>query len=84
MKNLDAYRSESPLFEFTLPEDNLFQYFGMDAPGGTTAQAVDVGIYLLVTPLSVGTHTVHLTGIFPDDIGWFDNIFNITVVPQKQ
>ena len=77
--NLGDYRVESPLFEFTLPEDNLFAFFGLDAPGGTTSPAVDAGVYLLLAPLSVGKHTLHIEGSF-DVMGiTFDNTFHITV-----
>ena len=79
VKNLDAYRVESPLFEFTLPEDNLFAFFGLDAPAGTTSPAVDAGVYLLLTPLPPGKHTIRVGGSF-DLLGLtFDNTFHITV-----
>jgi hypothetical protein len=79
VKNLGGYRVESPLFEFTLPEDNLFAFFGLDAPGGTTSPAVDAGVYLLLAPLSPGKHTIHVGGSF-DVLGFtFDNTFHITV-----
>jgi len=79
VNDLGNYRVESPLFEFTLPEDNLFAFFGLDAPGGTTSPAVDAGVYLLLAPMSVGKHTLHIEGSF-DLLGLtFDNTFNITV-----
>ena len=54
IQNLDAYRVESPLFEFgPLPEGNIF-----GAPEGTTSLSVDAGVYLLVPPLSPGTHEI--------------------------
>jgi hypothetical protein len=81
VNNLRDYRTESPLFEFTLPENNLFQFFGLDAPGGTTSPAVDAGIYVLLTPLSGGQHTIHVGGTF-DELGFsIDTTFEITVVP---
>jgi hypothetical protein len=77
--NLGEYRVESPLFEFTLPEDNLFAFFGLDALDGTTSPAVDAGVYLLLAPLPPGKHTLHIEGSF-DLLGLkFDNTFNITV-----
>jgi hypothetical protein len=83
VRNLDDYRLESPLFEFTLPQDNIFAFFGLNAPAGTTSPAVDAGYYLLLAPLSVGKHTIHVGGSF-DALGvTFDNTFNITVVPRK-
>jgi hypothetical protein len=83
VKNLEAFRVESPLFEFgPLPEDNLFEFFGLDAPAGTTSPAVDSGVYLLLAPLKVGTHTIHVGGMF-DLLGFsIDTTFNITVEPR--
>jgi len=79
--NLGAYRVESPLFEFALGEDNLFAFFGLDAPAGTTSASVDAGIYLLLRPLSKGSsHTVEVGGIFHDfDDFTINTKFNITV-----
>ena len=79
VNNLGDYRVESPLFEFTLPEDNLFAFFGLDAPAGTTSPAVDAGVYLLLAPLAPGRHTIHVGGSFDVAGVTFDNTFNITV-----
>jgi hypothetical protein len=80
----DAYRVESPLFEFgPLPEDNLLEFFGLDDTVGATSPSVDAGVYLLLAPLSVGTHTVRFGGTF-DEFGFsIDTTYNITVVPKK-
>ena len=80
VSNVDAYRVESPLFEFgPLPEDNLFEFFGLDAPAGTTSPAVDAGVYLLLAPLRPGLHTVQFGGTF-DEFGFsIDSTFHITV-----
>jgi hypothetical protein len=45
VNNLEtAYRFESAHFTFgPLPEDNIFEFFGLDAPAGTTSTAVDAG-----------------------------------------
>jgi hypothetical protein len=76
VRNLNAYRVESPLFEFgPLPPDNIF-----GAPAGATSEAVDAGVYLLLSPLSVGIHRieVHATlGSSP-----IDTTFVVTVVPR--
>ena len=73
VNNLDAYRVQSPLFEF----------FGLDAPAGTTSPSVDAGVYVLLAPLKVGTHTVHFGGTF-DLLGFsIDTTYIITVVPKK-
>src|SRR5262249_25296999 len=65
VNNLDAYRPDSPLFTFgPLPEDNL-----LGAPAGATSPSVDAGVYLLLTPLSVGQHVVRVGATFPPNFG---------------
>ncbi len=84
VENLDAYRVESPLFEFgPLPEDNLLQFFGVDAPAGATSPSVDAGVYLLLAPLSVGTHVIHFGVTFDEFFFSIDTTYIITVVPKK-
>ena len=82
VKNITSYRTESDLFEWgPLPEDNIFQFFGLDAPEGTTSLAVDSGFYLLLNPLSKGQHVIHIAGSI-DEFGTFvDTTFVIHVVP---
>jgi hypothetical protein len=47
------------MFEFgPLPENNLFQFFDLEAPAGTKSFSVSDGMFLLVEPLSPGTHTI--------------------------
>lgn len=84
VNNLDAYRVESPLFEFgPLPADNLLAFFGVDAPSGTTSPSVDAGVYLLIAPLSVGQHMIRVGGTFDEFGSSIDTTFVITVVPRK-
>ncbi len=85
VNNLAAYRVQSPLFVWgPLPEGNIFQFFGLDAPAGTTSDAVDAGFYLMLAPLSVGTHEIHSGGTFGGDLGGeIDTTYIITVVPKK-
>jgi hypothetical protein len=75
VQDLAAYRVESPLFEFgPLPADNV-----LGAPAGTTSPAVDAGVYLMLTPLRPGSHTIHVVGT-SDEFGFtIDTTFNITV-----
>ena len=78
--DLPTYRSQSPLFEFTLPENNVLQFQGIPAPAGTTAQAVDAGVYLLIKPLSRNTtHSIRVQGTFDEFGQKIDTTFRITV-----
>ena len=59
IKNLR--RVQSPLFEVTLPEDNVFDSpcSPSPVPANVYSPAVDDGIYVLLNPLRVGSHTLH-------------------------
>lgn len=79
VNSLQSYREESALFTFTLPENNVLAFLGEDAPPGTVSQSVDAGVYLLLSPLKPGTHTIEVTGTF-DELGTtIDTTFRITV-----
>jgi hypothetical protein len=77
------FRVTSPAFDFTLPShDNLFNAVG-EGPfnGGTYSLAVDDGVYVMIAPLSKGTHTLHFKGTFPQFKPPFaiDITYNLTV-----
>ena|SRR5438552_3581682 len=64
VQNLDSFRVQSPLFEFTLAShDNAFAAVGeTGVPDGATSQAVSDGVYVMLAPLSAGQHTLHFHG----------------------
>jgi hypothetical protein len=53
----ESDREQSTLFAIKLPEGNIY-----GAPAATYAPAVDEGYYVLLEPLSPGTHTIHFSG----------------------
>lgn len=87
--DLERYRTDSPLFDVgPLPENNLL---GVDA--GTVIPTVDDGIYLLLSPLTPGEHTIRFggrvfvpAGVLGED-PW-ENIqdvtYHITVEPRRK
>lgn len=82
VNNIAGYRTLSPVFTWgPLPEDNIFAFFGLDAPAGTTSLAADAGYYLMLAPLSVGRHEIHFGGTFGDG-GVIDTTYVIHVVPR--
>jgi len=82
VNNLDAYRVESPLFEFgPLPENNYLKFLGVDAPAGATSPSVDAGVYLLLAPLRVGEHVIHFGGTLDEFFFSIDTTYIITVEP---
>jgi hypothetical protein len=74
VENVARFRVQSPRFGFALPEDNLLQLFGFTAPPGRCLPgqppcvpygSVGDGYYVMASPLSVGTHTIHIHGEIP-------------------
>jgi hypothetical protein len=60
LSDLGSYRVASPLFTFEYPADNIF-----GIPGGPgTGQSVSDGYWLLLNPLSAGSHTLSFSGAF--------------------
>lgn len=86
IQNLERYRAASPLFTYgPLPDDNVLQFFGFDAPEGATSLSAADGFYLMLAPLSVGHHTLHFTGTFGDPINFtLDITYNLTVSPHAR
>ena len=73
VQNLDQYAHTSPLFEFTVPEDNI-----LDVEAGLTAQSISYGAHLMLAPLTPGEHTIHFHASHPDGFT-VDTNYNITV-----
>jgi hypothetical protein len=83
VQHLEAYRHQSPLYQFgPLPENNVLQFFGVDAPAGTVSNSVDDGYYLMLAPLSVGQHSLHFAAEFAGGFK-LDITYHITVAPGK-
>jgi hypothetical protein len=55
-QGLQNYRVQSPLFNFTYPNNNV-----NGAPAGST-QGVSDGYWIILKPLPIGDHTVHFGG----------------------
>jgi hypothetical protein len=60
LQNLQNYRTQSPLFDLTLPKDNVF-----GLPPSTT-KAVSDGVWVFLKPLSPGNHEIHSKGVSVD------------------
>lgn len=73
VKNLDQYIHTSPLFEFTLPEDNILYTEEL------SGQSVSNGAHLILAPLSPGEHTIHLHASIPELEFIVDMNFELTV-----
>src|SRR5262249_35061297 len=63
IQNLQNYRVRSPEFTYgPLPDNNVLQFFGLDAPAGSTSLSVADGYFVMVAPMSPGQHTIHFGG----------------------
>jgi hypothetical protein len=89
VQNLTAFRAPSPLFTWgPLPANNVFQD-PIHFPAGTTSPSVSDGYFVMVHPLSVGSHTIRFKGsvVFTEAEDGFDFTFlldityNLTVAP---
>lgn len=64
VENLADYRVQSPLFTFgPLPDGNVLEEFGYDAPEGSTSNSVSDGVFVMLAPLSAGKHTIRFGGV---------------------
>ena len=72
-------RCSAPDFSLTFPADN---FFGL--PAGAYAPAVADGFYLLLAPLTPGSHTINFggTGLFGGKQFSQDITYNLTVTPS--
>lgn len=71
LENLNQYRLQSPLFNFTLPEDNILHLKPQ------TTQAVSDGNWIFLKPLSIGKHTISFKGDTVDSSGNNTNSFAV-------
>ena len=74
--NLDAYRTQTPLYSYTLPPDNVY---GLPP---ATALAISDGTVVVVKPLPVGEHQIVVMIDAPALGGVTQVVYNITIVPR--
>jgi len=81
--NLFDHREVSPVFSFTIPSaDNLFSFFYGHPITGINDPAVADGYWLMLSPLSLGTHAIIFGGTYgvPNSYS-YERTDYITVVP---
>ncbi len=75
IQNIEQYRARSPLYQFTLPDNNLL---GADAG---TYNSVAENVAFMLAPMSPGEHTIHVHGEIQDGSFNYDWVYHITVTP---
>ena len=90
IEDIAAYRSTSPVFTATLPANNFLQFVGCaDALPGKYGPLVADGYALLLAPLPVGEHSIHISGVIvvdpsnPSNDVNVDVTWHITVAPHS-
>jgi hypothetical protein len=83
IEGLAIFRVQSPEFPIgPLPDNNILEFFGENAPGGTPGHAVSDGYFVMLPPLSAGEHTLRFGGEadFPDGSVFMEDItYHLTV-----
>jgi hypothetical protein len=82
VKSNRIVRAESPpgLFTTTLPENNVFQFFGVPLAAGEYPSVAD-GLWVALPPLSKGEHTIRVAWSAPQSFRFpQDNTYRLTVV----
>lgn len=74
VKDLNQFFITSPMYEITEPENNI-----LAVPAGTTGQSLGSGVYLMLSQLSAGKHTIYLRGTYPSFEYTAEKTFNLTV-----
>ena len=62
-----------------LPDNNVLESFGVNAPGGTSSPSVSDGVYLMTTPFSAGQHTIHFHAETPAFHFFLDITYHLNV-----
>jgi hypothetical protein len=75
-------KTDNSSFSVTLPSDNLFTRPNCTIPAGTYPDQVSEGYYLMLAPLSVGSHTIHFIG--ETNTGFTTDVtYNLTIQPDS-
>jgi hypothetical protein len=59
------FRVQSPVYSTVLPDGNFYQALGEPVITPGTYLGMDDGVYLMLAPLSKGTHKLNIKGYFP-------------------
>jgi hypothetical protein len=83
VSDLESYgvlTREGDEYMVTVPDDNFYASVGYDLPAGSYGPTMDVGVYLMLRPLSPGEHTIHFAASDPAGFA-LDVTYYLTVEP---
>jgi hypothetical protein len=73
----EEYRTQSPQYAFSVPDSNI-----LGLPSAATGTGVSAGFFLLLHPMSRGTHTIQFTATYAPFEYVIDTTYIINVVPR--
>ena len=78
------HRFHAGPFDVDAPDGNILEPFGFP-PGGFLIEDMFTDFYaVMIPPMSVGEHTIHVHGEYTQYPGFFwDITYNLTIVPAK-
>jgi len=76
IENLERYRRQTPVFPLAWPGRG-------DVPAGTYPAVAD-GYWILLAPLPVGSHTIHVITGAPGSDYYIDLLIQLTIVPASE
>jgi hypothetical protein len=80
VSQVSSYRAQSPGgFSITLPEANVLQFLGLPTPAGIYSPQVADGFWLMLKPLSPGTHTIQMHVVNPAAGIEYTQVYHITI-----
>ncbi len=74
-----GFRLQSPVYQSMVPDGSLYQALGEQQIIAGTYLGVDDGIYVMLRPLSKGSHTLNFKGTFPQWEWTIDTTYNLIV-----
>jgi hypothetical protein len=83
INDLQKYRVQSPLFNVTLPENNIF------GVSPQTTKAISDGTFVMLKELPVGRHTIYASGFLADfttsgTVNFVSEVkYDINIIPHK-
>jgi hypothetical protein len=77
------YRVVSPVFAYTIPDNNIYQALGAPFGSQTIPGAVADGVFLMLAPLPAGRHDIRFTATFMNGLA-LDITYRLSVAGARE